>query len=172
MTDQDKLTIDESRKIQQHEAIKDDLRNEVRSEVTRHANQNDVGDQAKLAAVGEQLKNKAIHEVGETENELDRTRGAARVSQFLDYVFYVIYGMISLEILLDLAGAYRENGFRQFVAAINAPLLAPFKSLLPDPAAGRFQFRVSYIVALIVYLMLHLALTGLLRLLAHRKTEV
>jgi uncharacterized protein YggT (Ycf19 family) len=172
MTDQEKLTIDESRKIQQHEAIKDDLREGVRSEVNRHANQTDAGDQAKLAAVGNELKNKAIHEVGETERELDRTRGAARVSQFLDYVFYIIYGMISLEILLDLAGANQGNAFRQFVAAINAPLLAPFKSLLPDPAAGSYRFRISYIVALIVYLMLHLALTGLLRLLAHRKTEV
>lgn len=172
MTDKEKLMIDEEQRLRQHETIKNEVREGVRSEVTRHAGRIERDERAELSRVGEDLKSKAIEEVRSTETEIERARGVARVSQFLDYIFYIIYGLIGLEILLDLAGAYRGNAFRQFVAALNAPLLAPFKSLLPDPAVGRFQFRISYVVALIVYLLLHLALTGLLRLMAHRKTAV
>jgi hypothetical protein len=53
-----------------------------------------------------------------------------------------------------------------------APLLAPFKSLMPSVGSGSFQLRLSYVFALIVYLLLHLAINGLLRLLASRKTAI
>jgi hypothetical protein len=43
---------------------------------------------------------------------------------------------------------------------------------MPDPASGRFQLRLSYLIALVVYLLLHLAINGLLRLLAHKKTAL
>lgn len=172
MTDQEKLVIDENQRINKHEAIKNEMREEVHQEIVREADRVEGKDRAKLAAVGQQLREKAVYEVAETETELERARGAARVSQIIDYAFYLVYGLISLEIVLDLAGAWRGNAFRQFVAAINAPLLAPFKSLMPDPAAGRFQFRISYLVALIVYILLHLAVTGLLRMIAHRKVTV
>jgi hypothetical protein len=41
-----------------------------------------------------------------------------------------------------------------------------------DPAVGSFQFMLSYVVALAVYGLLHLAINGLLRLMAERKTTV
>jgi hypothetical protein len=43
---------------------------------------------------------------------------------------------------------------------------------MPDPAAGGFQLMLSYLVALAAYVLLHLAVNGLLRIFAQRKTAV
>jgi uncharacterized protein YggT (Ycf19 family) len=94
------------------------------------------------------------------------------VSQIVDYVFYVIYGIVGLEIILELLGARESAGFKKFVDALAAPLLAPFEGLMPDPQAGPFRLMLSYITALVVYLLLHLAVNGLLRMFAHRKVAV
>ena len=166
------LEVDETNRILRHEAIKDEVRGEVQSEIARHADHLDKEEEVQAAEVGERFKEKAIREVHETENDLERSRVVARISQVIDYIFYVIYGLIGLRILLDLLGANRGSGFREFIATISEPFLAPFHSLLADPAAGRYQFRLSYIFALIAYIMLHLAINGFLRLLAHRKTTV
>ncbi|MFY9558438.1 MAG: YggT family protein [Blastocatellia bacterium] len=172
MLEDEKLAVDESERIAEHEAVKREARKGVHAEIADQADRLDERDKARAAEVGDQLKQKAITEVADTEAELDRARGVARISQVVDYLFYIIYGLIGLEILLDLLGARDSNAFKNLIDRLNAPLLAPFRGLMPDPSSGRFQLRISYIVALIVYVLLHLAINGLLRLIAHRKTAV
>ena len=41
-----------------------------------------------------------------------------------------------------------------------------------DPVAGSSQLMLSYAVALVAYVLLHLAVNGLLRLFAQRKTVI
>ena len=55
---------------------------------------------------------------------------------------------------------------------LQLPLCAPFKGLLPTPGVGSFRLMLSYIVALAVYVLLHMAVNGLFRLFVHRKTAV
>ncbi|HEX8091541.1 MAG TPA: YggT family protein [Blastocatellia bacterium] len=172
MIEDDKLTIDESRKVAQHEAVKGAVRDEVHSEIARKADRLDPVERAQTDAVAERFKERAVAEVIETEADIDRARGAARISQVVDYIFYFIYGLIGLMIILDLIGARRTNAFYGFISTITGPLLAPFRGLVDDPATEHVRFRLSYIVALIVYLLVHLAVNGLLRLIAHRKTVV
>lgn len=172
MIEDEKLAIDESRKIAQHEAIKGAVRDEVHGEIARKADRMDATDRAQASQVAEQFKHKAVREVVETESEIDRARGAARISQVIDYIFYFIYSVIGLMIVLDLIGANRSNGFYRFMNALTSPLLAPFRGLVDDPTNQQMRFRLSYIVAIIVYLLVHLAIMGLLRLVAHRRTTV
>jgi uncharacterized protein YggT (Ycf19 family) len=172
MVEDEKLAIDESQRVARHEAIKDGVRSEVGSEIKRHAENLNEGEQAKVAAVGEEFKRKALNEVVETEGEIERARGIARVSQIIDYCFYLVYGIIGLEIILELFGARDGNAFRQLVATLSSPLLRPFRGLFFDPSAGIFHLRLSYIVALVVYLLIHLSINGLLRMLAQRKTVI
>ena len=127
---------------------------------------------AAAEALGRDFKQQAIDEVAETEGEVQRAKGAARISQVVDYIFYVIYGIIGLEIILELLGARESAGFKRFIDALAAPLLAPFEGLMPDPSRGPFRLMLSYIMALVVYLLIHLAITGLLRMMAHRKVAV
>lgn len=171
MVEDEKLVIDESRKVAQHEAIKGTVREEVHSEIARDVSLNSA-DRADTAAIADHLKRKSVAEVVDTEAEIDRARGVARISQVVDYIFYLIYGIIGLEIILELIGARDSNGFKRFIDTLASPLLAPFRGLVDDPGSGAARFRLSYIVALIVYLLLHLAVNGLLRLLAHRRTVV
>jgi uncharacterized protein YggT (Ycf19 family) len=172
MLEDDKLAVDESRKLARHEAVKDAVRSEVQSEITRSANQLDDQDRSEAEAVAGRMKGNAVREVVETESEIEQARMVARVSQFVDYLFFLIYGIIGLEIILELIGARENNSFKNFIDTLAAPLLAPFGGLVTDPSRGAMQLRLSYIVGLIVYLLLHLAINGLLRLFAHRKTAV
>ncbi len=172
MSNEGSLAVDESNRAARFEDIKGKVQQEVNAEIASHADRLDEDERAQAAAVGGQLKNKALKEVVSAEAELERARGIARISQYIDYLFYLIYGLISLQIVLDLLGARRGNGFRNFIDTVCAPLLAPFNSLMPSVGSGSFQLKLSYVFALIVYLLLHMAVNGLLRLLGSRKTAI
>lgn len=167
-----KLAADEHNRLAQYEAVKDQARDEAQAEIARHAARLDNDERREMAAVGERLRRKSVNEVVETDTQIERARVVARISQVMDYLFYLIYGLISLEILLDLLGARRGNAFRELIDTLSTPLLVPFRNLIPDPNLGRSEIRLSYFFALFAYFLLHLAINGLLRLLAHRKTAV
>jgi uncharacterized protein YggT (Ycf19 family) len=166
------LRFEDERRLEQYEAVKGTARDEIQARVRQQADQLNAAEQSEVAALGNEFKRGAIAEVRDTEVGVRRAGAAARVSQVIDYLFYLIYGLISLEIMFDLLGARRTNGFRNLIDALSSPFLAPFNNLFPDPTSGRFQFRFSFIAALVIYLLLHLAINGLLRMIAHRKTEI
>jgi uncharacterized protein YggT (Ycf19 family) len=172
MIEDNQLAVDEARRVQQHEAVKSAVNAEANAEIASAAVDATPREQAQAQVIGREFKRKAIDEVVETEVEVERAKGVARVSQVVDYVFYVIYGIISLEIILELLGARESAGFKRFIDAIAAPFLAPFQGLMPEPSAGPFRLALSYVMALVVYLLLHLAVNGLLRLFVHRKVAV
>ena len=171
MATRQNVAIDESERIRQHESVKEDVRRKVHSEIAEQARTTNE-DRAREAAAAEVLKRKAVDEVAGTERELTRGRTAARGSQFIDYAFYLIYGIIGLATALEAIGARQSAGFKQFVDALAWPFVAPFRGIMSDPQVGSAQFMLSYLVALAAYLLLHLAINGLLRLFAERKTAV
>jgi len=168
------LTVDEAQRITQHESVKGEVRQKVHSEIARHADRVDRIEADNAEVLADSLKQKAVAEVRSTERELDRGRSIARGSQFVDYVFFLVYGVIALAIVLELMGARNSAGFKQFIDAVTLPFLLPFRGLVRDPAVGDggSQVMFSYIVALGVYILLHMAVTGLLRLFVHRKTAI
>jgi uncharacterized protein YggT (Ycf19 family) len=172
MNDEEKLAADESRKLQQHEAVKGDVRQKVHAEISRQADDIQPREQHDAEVLAASLKHKAVREVAETETQIDRTRSVARVSQVVDYIFFLIYGIISLEIVLEGLGARENAGFKQFVDTLAYPLLAPFEGLMADPGEGNYRFMISYVFALVVYFLIHLAVKGLLRLFIQKKTTI
>ncbi len=172
MRDEEKLAADEARRIAQHESVKSEVREKVHAEISRKTDARSPADRADAEALAESLKRKAVREVAATESELARGQAAARASQVVDYLFFLVYGVIGLEIVLDAIGARQSAGFKQFIDALATPFLAPFKGLMPTPGVGSFHLMLSYIVALVVYVLLHMAVNGLFRLIVHRKTAV
>jgi len=172
MNDDEKLAADEARKLQQHEAVKGDVREKVHAEISRQADDIRPREQQTAEALAGSLKRSAVREVAETEASIARARTLARVSQVADYVFFLIYGIIALEIVLEALGARENAGFKQFIDTLSAPLLAPFEGLMADPGAGNSRFMLSYVFALIVYFLIHLAVKGLLRLFVQKKTTI
>jgi uncharacterized protein YggT (Ycf19 family) len=167
----DKLAQDESSRIAQHEQAKDEFRQQVHREVKNIAETSKTPD-ANVREAAHELKQKAASEVAGTEMELERAKKAARTSQIVDYVFYLIYGIIGLEIVLELLAARESNWFKQFIDAISTPFLGPFRGLLWDPSLGSSRLMFSYIIALVVWILVHFAVNGLLRMFVHKKTAV
>jgi len=163
---------DEARRVAQHELVKGKLEADVHARITRESAASSPAEQAEVKSVAAGLKQKATAEVAETEGELQRARSMTRASQVGEYVVFVIYGLIGLEIVLELFGARQASGFKRFLDAVTLPLLGPFRGLMPDPAVGSMQLMLSYIVALGVYSLLHMALNGVLRLFAQRKSSI
>ncbi|HKV39122.1 MAG TPA: hypothetical protein VJX67_07910 [Blastocatellia bacterium] len=168
----EKLVVDRARQLANQASVKAEVRDRVNSQISLEAGNFDSSDLQEASAVGRDLKRRAIIEAVETENEMDRARVMARISQIIDYVFYVIYGIIGMEIVLDLLGARESNSFKRLLDALAAPLVAPFNGLMPDPSRDHHSLHVSYIIGLLVYVLINLAINGLLRLIAHRRTTV
>ena len=129
-------------------------------------------EQAELGSIAAGLKHRAAAELLETEADLARARRLARAVQLLDYAFFLVYSLVGLEIGLELLGARQSSGFKQFLDVVTRPLLGPFRGLMPDPALGPLQLMLSYVVAALVYALLHQALRKLLRLLADRRATL
>jgi len=172
MEKENPATVDQSNRADQYEDVKGKVQHDVNAEIADEARRFSERERVQVAAVGDQLKSKALKDVIDSETEVERARGIARFSQVVDYLFYLIYGLISLQISLDLLGARRGNGFRDFIETVCGPLLAPFKGLMPSFGSGGYQLRLSYVFALATYLLLHMAINGLLRLFSSRKTAI
>ena len=171
-SEQRTIRSDDQRKLEQLEQVKRDVRNEVHREIKERTDRVEPQDREQVEGVAREIKHSAVREVATSEAELGRARTVARVSQVLDYAFYVLYGLIGMQIALEALGARDGSGFKQLMNTVTFPFLAPFKGLMPDPAIGSSQLMVSYIIALVVYILLHLAINGALRLFASKKTEV
>jgi uncharacterized protein YggT (Ycf19 family) len=166
------VQLDEERRQVAHQEVKASIDEDVNARLKRESAQVEPQESAELAGVAHELRQKSVQDAAETENELGRGRTAARISQVMDYVFYLVYGVIGLQFLLRLMGARPGNGFVQFIAGISRPLLAPFERIVGTPSVGSMQLQLSYLFALIVYISLHFAINGMFRLIAHRKVTV
>jgi uncharacterized protein YggT (Ycf19 family) len=155
--------LDEERRMFSRQEVKASIDDDVNAHIRRESARVEPKE---LAGVAHELKQKSVREAAETERELGRGRTAARISQVVDYLFYIIYGLIRL------LGARPCNDFVQFVAGVSWPLLAPFERIVGTPSVGAFQIQLSYLLALLVYILLHIAINGVFRIIAHRKVTV
>jgi uncharacterized membrane protein len=169
----DKLASEEARRSVQHETVKAQVENEVQAEIADQAQAPVAGESQRIQQVAGDFRSKAVNEVVNTEREVERGRGAARVSQIIDYIFYLIYGLLAMRFLLALLAARSTAGFVQFIVTITNPFYAPFKGIVASPRTDDgHTLLLPIVVAIVAYVLLHLAINGLLRMLAHRKTQI
>jgi ABC-type multidrug transport system fused ATPase/permease subunit len=170
----DKLAIEEARRATQHESVKTQVEGEVQAEIGQRAAEKTTRDESgKIDQVAGEFRSKAVDEVVDSEREVQRSRGLARVSQVVDYIFYVIYALLGMRFLLALLAARSSAGFVQFVVTVSNPFYEPFRGIVASPRTdGGHTLLLPIVVAIIVYVLLHLGINALLRLFAHRKTEI
>src|SRR6266571_4922256 len=165
--DDDKLAIEEARRAGQHGSVKSQVEGEVQAEIAEHAAQTPPPASERIGQLAGDFRAKAVDEVVETEREVERARGVARVSQVVDYIFYVIYALLGLRFLLALLAARSSAGFVRFIVSVTNPFYGPFRGIVASPGTQDGHTLVlPLVVAIIAYIMLHLAINGLLRLLA------
>jgi uncharacterized membrane protein len=172
--DDEKLALEEARRASQHEAVKSQVEGEVQSDISqRAAERRPAGEAQKIEQVATDFRSRAVDEVIDTEREVQRSRGLARVSQVVDYIFYVIYALLGMRFLLALMAARSTAGFVQFIVAVSNPFYAPFRGIVASPRTDQgHTLLLPVVVAIISYALLHLLINGLLRMLAHRKTQI
>ena len=88
----------------------------------------------------------------------------ARISQVIDYLFFVLYALLGLRFLLALLAASSSAGFVRFIVTVTDPFYEPFRGIVSSPRTdGGHTLMVPLVIAFIVYVLLHLAINGLLR---------
>jgi uncharacterized protein YggT (Ycf19 family) len=170
----DKLAAEEARRAAQHESVKAQVEGEVQAEINERAAEKTTRNESqRIDAVAGEFRSKAVDEVVDTEREVQRSRGLARVSQVVDYIFYVIYALLGMRFLLALLAARSSAGFVRFIVAVSNPFYEPFRGIVSSPQTdGGHTLLLPIVIAMVAYVLLHVLINGLLRLLAHRKTEI
>src|ERR671913_685251 len=100
-----KLAAEEARRAVQHESVKAQVEGDVNAEIAARADRTTPAEAQKMEQVAGEFRGKAIDEVVVTEREVERARGMARVSQVVDYLFYVIYALLGIRLVLALLAA-------------------------------------------------------------------
>lgn len=170
MTD-NKLEVDEMQRVSNYEAVKGHIESRVNADIVADANSRhrdeDVDD------IARRMRDRAVSDVIETEQDVERGRVVARISQVVDYIFLLIYSLLAIRLLLELFAARESAPFFQFIKSITDPIYSPFRGLMPSPSTPEgFTLALPIIAAIVVYMLLHLAINGFLRLFAHRKVEI
>ncbi len=171
--DDDKLAIEEARRAGQHSSVKSQVEGEMQAEIAESAASTPAPESERIDQLAGQFRAKAVDEVVETEREVGRARGVARISQVIDYIFFVLYALLGLRFLLALLAANSRAGFVQFIVTVTNPFYEPFRGIVASPRTdGGHTLMMPLVIAFIVYILLHLGINGLLRIIAHRKTAV
>ena len=169
-TDDDLVAADDARVLRQREQAKDEMRAEVNRELRVEAVKLTPGDANQASRVAKNMKDEAFREVAASDAALSRARRLTKATQLIDYAFYLLYSAILVVVVLELVGANSGSPFMRFMGTVTGPFLAPFRGLMPHPRMDRFQLMASYVVALVIYFMIHRGLTGALQLFAARRT--
>ena len=168
-----KLALDEAERAANYEAIKSNVKADVGGDIYAEAARPTRTQAARVEEVADGMRRTAVDEVVQTEREVERARFVARISQVVDYVFFLVYGLLTIRLLLELFAARESAGFFRFIKTLTDPLYSPFRGLVSSPSTAEgFTLALPVVVAIVVYMLLHLAINGLLRIFAHRKTEV
>jgi uncharacterized protein YggT (Ycf19 family) len=168
-----KVAEAEARQAAHHAGVKTKFEDRVNAEISGQANSASTEEQAKVAEVAARMRGSALADTVKGERIVGQARHAARWSQFVDYGFYVVYALLGIRLVLALIGARSGSGFVQFVRGITDPFYAPFRGIVSSPTAeGGYVLVLPIVIALLVYLMLHVAINGILRMVGHRKTSV
>jgi hypothetical protein len=169
----DKLAREEAQRNANYETVKSNVESEVNREIAFEANRPTVSQANEVEDIAQGMRSKAVSEVSQTEREVERGRTAARVSQIVDYAFFLIYGLLTIRLLLELFAARNSAGFVKFIKSATGFFYAPFQGIVASPRTEEgFTLALPIIIAIVAYMLLHLAINGILRMIAHRKTEI
>lgn len=172
MMEMDRVTTDENRRAAQHGMMKSQVERDVNADIAERAENTTRAEAQEMDKVAGQFRGKAINEVVETDRAVSRARSLARLSQVIDYVFYIVYTLLAIRLVLALIAARSSNGFVQLIRTVTDPFYSLFRGIVDSPTVGNLTLVWPIAIAIIVYALLHLGINGLLRLIAHRKTVI
>lgn len=170
---EDDVTGAEAREASRLAAMKAKVGRDVNAEIGSQAAVADAAGHARVDSVAAGMRERAIDETVSRDRSVSHARTAARGSQFLDYAFYVLYTLLGIRLVLALIAAQSANGFVQLINNVTNPFYAPFKGIVSSPTTEAGNTLVlPIVIAIVVYVLLHLGINGLLRMIGSRKTQI
>ena len=168
-----KVAVGEARRAVLHDSMKSQVDRDVNADIAERAEHATRHEGQRMAKVAENFRGKAIDEVVSTDREVGRARGLTRFAQVVDYVFYAVYTLLAIRLVLALIAANSSNGFVQLIRGVTDPFYAMFRGIVASPTAeGGFTLALPIVIAILAYAVLHGGIKALLRLIAHRRTEI
>ncbi|HEY3933981.1 MAG TPA: hypothetical protein VGL65_05120 [Gemmatimonadales bacterium] len=102
-----------------------------------------------------------------------RRRELGRVSQIIDYLFWLLYTLLFIRLLLVFFRASSLAGFTQFIDNVTNPFYMPFRGIVGSLTVNNeFTLAIPILIAMVVYGLLHLAINKLLWLIIYRRSGV
>jgi uncharacterized protein YggT (Ycf19 family) len=99
-----------------------------------------------------------------------RLHTVSSIARVIDYLFALLYGIFIVRLMLEFFQARHGAGFFEFIRKISDPFYAPFKAIVSSTTVdGGHPVVWPLLVAIGAYMVLHAAIRGLLRLVAHRR---
>ena len=167
------LADEDGRRALQHGSMKASVVSDVNAEIEDQASRPVPPTAGKIEAVAATFRNHAVDDVVDSERAVRRSRGVARLSQFIDYAFFLIYTLLAIRFVLVLAAARSTSGFVELIVRITDPFYTPFKGIVASTEASPgHTLMLPLLVALGAYFVLHVAINRLLRLVTIRKTAI
>lgn len=102
----------------------------------------------------EQNQSLNLHEKVHGIATADQNANIARLVYIVYFVFAGLEMLLVVRFLLHLLGANSANGFATFINTLSGLFVAPFATLLQNPAFGGMVLEVTTMVAMLVYAIL------------------
>lgn len=168
----DDLASDRDRAAAEHQQVKAQIGGDIEDAIAERAQVPAAGEPARIDRVAEQVRKRAVNDVVGAERQLSVARALARVSQFADFAFCVVYALLGLRFLLALLAA-RSTGFVRLLYAVTDPLYAPFRGMLRAGSIGDGSVFVSSLIfAVVAYMVAHIVVHQFLHLIARPRTSI
>lgn len=164
--------IDPVPPIQPRERVIARVGDDVEADVAARAAVAAPDEPARIGAVAEKLRGHALDDVKRTDRDQRSALVAARIAQVVDYAFCLVYGLLGVRFLLGLVGARSGAGFTRFIEAVTDPVYAPFRNIVDTIRMGDGRVVLSLAIAFVAYGVLHLAIRGVLKIVATRRSTV
>lgn len=165
------LASDRARAETEHARLDAVARAEVEDAVSDRVRVPADGEGERVDRVAETMRRRTVADVGAEERRLRVERVLARVSQVFDFAFCAVYALLGLRFLLVLLAAHQAPLVR-LLLMITQPLYAPFRGVMSDWTLGDVRIVPSLVVAIVVYMMLHIAVHQLLHLIARPRATI
>ena len=89
----------------------------------------------------------------------------AQIKQIIWFVAGVFEVLLAVRLALKLTAANQASDFTQLMFGLTEPLVALFLGIFPNASANSFEFEPASVVAMVVYFLVALGLTQLVRIL-------
>lgn len=94
-----------------------------------------------------------------------RAASASRLNAVLMWLFGLIEALVAIRFILKAVAADAGAPFAALIYGITGPLVAPFVGVLPSPTFGTSVFEFPAVLAIVIYFLVSLLLTRLIRIL-------